>query len=180
MQRGRMSKTNIFWGMLISLLVLGSAVSDVWAPVTDPRDDPTVGFHFALEINGTVFAYFTSVSGIGSENEIVEQKVVDKQGNELVRKLPGRLRWQDVTLRRGISSDKKLWEWRQQVENGQVSSARKNFSIIMFDSNLSPIAEWTFTNGWPSKITAPQVETGSTNRAFEEMVIVHEGMRRMQ
>lgn len=181
MRTGWIKKNNIFWGMLISLLVLGSAVSKVWAPTTnDPREDPTIGFVFGLEVQGQVTAYFTSVSGIGSEHEIVEQKLVDKQGHETVRKLPGRLRWQDVTLRRGITADKKLWEWRQQVENGQITSARKNFVIIMFDRNYTPAARWEFVNGWPSKITAPVVETGNTTYAFEELVLVHEGMRRMQ
>ncbi len=65
--------------------------------------DPLLGFNFALEIEGKLAGYFTEASGIGSEHEIVEHKVVDESGHEMVHKIPGRLKWQDVTLKRGIT-----------------------------------------------------------------------------
>ena len=35
------------------------------------REDPLIGFHFALEFQGQVTGYFTECSGIGSENEVI-------------------------------------------------------------------------------------------------------------
>ena len=54
-------------------------------------EDPLLGFNFLLELEGAIAGYFSECSGVGSENEIVEHKVVDKTGHEVVRKLPGRL-----------------------------------------------------------------------------------------
>ena len=139
-----------------------------------PRmQDPVVSFHFGLELNGAITGYFTECSGLGSENEITEHLVVDESGREIVRKIPGRLRWADITCRRGITSDLNLWDWREQVATGDVQGARKNGSIVMFDQELREVSRWDFVNGWPSRITA-----GSGNGATEEVTIVHEGLMR--
>ena len=69
------------------------------------EEDPMLGFNFMLELDGALAGYFTECSGVGSENEIVEHKVVDKGGHEIVRKIPGRLKFTDISLKRGITSD---------------------------------------------------------------------------
>jgi len=67
------------------------------------REDPLLGFNFAIDVGGTIKGYFTEVTGLGSENEIVEQKVVSDSGVEVVLKIPGRLKWGDITLKRGLT-----------------------------------------------------------------------------
>ena len=141
-------------------------------------EDPLLGFNFMLELEGTLAGYFTECSGIGSENDIVEHKVVDKQGHEIVRKIPGRLKWQDVTLKRGITSDLQIWEWRDTVVQGKMSDARKNITITMLDRNYNPVATWNFTNAWPSKCSGPSLKSDSNEFGIEEVTIVHEGMYR--
>jgi phage tail-like protein len=142
--------------------------------VDTSREDPLVGFHFALDVQGTVAGYFTEVSGIGSESEIAEQKVVSEKGIQIVLKVPGRLKWGDVTLKRGLTSSLDLWKWRKQIEDGDVKGARKNGSIIMFDQSLKPVAQWDFKNAWPSKITGPAPKSDGNDIQLEEMTIVHE------
>ena len=62
------------------------------------REDPLVAFKFGLEIEGKLGGYFTSVSGIGSESEVIDHKIVDdKTGETIMQKLPGRLSWTDVS-----------------------------------------------------------------------------------
>ena len=39
-------------------------------------EDPLVSFSFAIEVQGTVSGYFSEVSGLGSETEVVEHKVM--------------------------------------------------------------------------------------------------------
>lgn len=144
------------------------------------REDPLVAFHFALEVQGTVSGYFTEVSGIGSENEVQEMKVVNEKGIQVVLKVPGRLKWGDITLKRGITSDMQLWEWRKMVEDGDVKSARKNGSIVMFNQALEEKARWEFQNAWPSKITGPAPKSDSNDLGVEEITIVHEYIARIK
>jgi phage tail-like protein len=141
-------------------------------------EDPLLGFNFLLELEGAIAGYFTECSGVGSENEIVEHKVVDKSGHEVVRKIPGRLKWQDVTLKRGITSSLQIWEWRDFVVKGSMSDARKNMTITMLDRNYNPVAKWHFSNAWPSKVTGPSFKADSNEFGVEEVTIVHEGMYR--
>jgi phage tail-like protein len=142
------------------------------------EENPVVGFHFALDIQGVIQGYFTSVGGLGSENEVVEQKVVTKKGQQAVMKIPGRLTWEDITLSRGVTTNMDAFAWRQMVIDGKVKDARKNGSITMFDQALTPVVRWNFTNGWPSKLTGGELSSDSGDVVIEELTIVHEGITR--
>lgn len=144
------------------------------------RTDPLVGFHYAVEIQGMVSGYFTECSGLGSEHEVIDHKVVDEQGTEVVMKIPGRLKWENVTLKRGITDNMDIWDWRKQVEDGDVESARANGSIVMFDQQLSEMARWNFEGGWPVKVSGPSVKSDSNEIGIEELSIAHEGLWRVQ
>jgi len=145
----------------------------------DPAsEDPLLGFNFMLELEGAVAGYFSECSGIGSEHEVVEQKVVDKQGHEMIRKIPGRLKFTDVSLKRGITSDMKIWEWRDMAVQGKVKNARKNCTITMLSREYKPVAIWHFANAWPSKVTGPSLKADSNEIGVEELTIVHEGLYR--
>lgn len=146
--------------------------------VDTSREDVLVGFHFGLDIQGVIKGYFTEVSGIGSENEVAEQKVVNEKGVQVVLKIPGRLKWSDITLKRGLTSNTDIWKWRQMVEEGKVKEARKNGSIIMFDQSLKPVAQWDFKGAWPSKVSGPTPKSDSNELQVEELTIVHEYIKR--
>ena len=148
------------------------------AKASGRSSDPLTGFTFRLEMEGKVGGFFTEVNGLGSENDVIEQKVVDEKGHDLVQKIPGRLKWGDVTLKRGITEDMKIWQWRQKVIDGKVKDARTNCSIIMCDRNYEDVARWDFVNAWPSKVTGPNLKSDSNELGIEEMVLVHEGIKR--
>jgi phage tail-like protein len=143
------------------------------------REDPLVGFHFAVDIQGAVKGYFTECSGLGSEHEEIEQKVVTEKGQEVVIKLPGRLKWEKITLKRGITSSMDIWKWRKQVEDGNVESARRDGSIVMYDMHLKEVARWNFERAWPIKVTGPQPKADSNEIGIEELTLVHEYIRRV-
>jgi len=143
-----------------------------------PAQDPLVGFHYAIEVQGAVTGYFTECTGIGSEHEVIEHKIVDPKGHELIQKIPGRLKWENITLKRGITSSMDLWKWRKLVEDGDVKGARKSGSIVMYDSTLSEKARWNFEGAWPSKISGPQPKADSNEIGIEEITIVHEYITR--
>ncbi len=144
------------------------------------REDPLVGFNFALEVSGAVTGYFTEVSGIGSESEVIDQKVVTKKGVEIIHKIPGRLKFGDITLKRGITSNMDIWDWRKQVEDGKIKDARRQGSIVMFDRELKEAARWNFVNAWPSKVSGPTPKADSNEIAIEELTIVHEHIERVK
>lgn len=144
------------------------------------REDPLVGFHFAIDLQDAVKGFFTECSGLGSEQEVIEHKVVTEKGQEVVLKLPGRLKWENITLKRGITSSLDIWKWRKDVEDGKVDDARKDGSIIMFDQKLNEVARWNFERAWPVKVSGPQVKADSNEIGIEELTIAHEYIERVK
>lgn len=145
---------------------------------TGGRSDPLVSYHFHVEIDGITQAQFRECGGLGSESQVVEYKEAVK-GVTVIRKQPGAIKWSDITLKRGVSDVMELWQWRKQVEQGKVDEARKNGSIVLYDQANKEIARWNFKDGWPSKLSGPQVKADSNEVAIEELTITHEGMERV-
>jgi phage tail-like protein len=134
-----------------------------------------------LEVDGEFFGQFRTCSGIGSMTEIAEHMVAAPQGQQVIKKMPGRTKWLDVTLKRGITSNMSVWKWRQQMITGDIQAARKNFSIVLTDTYGNQVERWNFSNGWPSKVefsTAGEITTGVM--LIESLVITHEGMERVK
>ncbi|MCA9872511.1 MAG: phage tail protein [Ardenticatenaceae bacterium] len=148
--------------------------------VDTAREDPLVGFHFAVEVQGQVTGYFTEVSGLGSEQEVVEHKVVNEKGVEVVMKIPGRLKWENIVLKRGITSDMQIWDWRKKVEDGDVNGARADGSVTMYDQTLTAVARWEFKRAWPVKVTGPSVKSDSNEIGVEELTLAHEYISRVK
>ncbi len=144
------------------------------------QGDPLISKSFGIEVEGIITGYFTECSGLGSEHEVIEHKVVGPNGKEVVRKIPGRLKWGDVTLKRGVTTNLDFWDWRKMVEDGNVAKARKNGSIIMYDQEGKEVARWNFERGWPSKISGPSVKSDGNEVVVEEMTLVHEYIKRMK
>jgi phage tail-like protein len=145
---------------------------------TASREDPLTGFTFAIEIDGISLAYFQECGGLESENEVVEHKAVDKSGKEVYIKLPGRLKFGNVSLKRGVTSDLQMWDWRKKVEEGDMKGARKTGSIVLYNTEFKEVARFNFENGWPSKISGSGLKASGNEVAIEEITIVHEGMVR--
>ena len=135
-------------------------------------------FSFHVELDGIDIGAFKEASGVDSETEIVEYKETTKDGKMIIRKLPGAMKWADITLKKKIDTKKDLWNWRKEVEQGDIDSARRNGSIVLYDSTSKEVARWNFLNGWPSKWKGADLNAGENSVAVEEITITHEGMER--
>jgi phage tail-like protein len=135
-------------------------------------------FAFVLEIDGVEMASFRKCSGVEAETETIEYKEATKDGKMIIRKVPGAMKWSDITLERRVDSSTALWDWRKQVEEGDVDTARRSGSIVIKDSQQKEVARWDFDMGWPSKWTGAELDAGGNEVATEKVVITHEGLRR--
>ncbi len=142
------------------------------------RKDPLISAYFTVEFQGVIVGAFQEVTGLGSSNEVVEYKASGSKGQYVIQKVPGRMTWNNVTLKRGITDAMDLWDWRKQIEEGKINEARKNGAVVMYDQNGTEIARWEFTNAWPSKLTGPAADAKSNTVAIEELEIVVEGYKR--
>jgi phage tail-like protein len=142
--------------------------------------DPLVSAWFGVEFQGQVVGAFRECTGLGSENQVVEYKASGPKGEYIVKKVPGRMTWSNITLKRGITDAMDMWQWRAVVEEGRIDEARKNGSIVMFSQQGQEVARWDFVNAWPSKLGGPTANATNNELAIEELEITHEGYKRVK
>ncbi len=144
-------------------------------PQTGQRVDPFRKFNFLVELDGMAQGSFTECAGLGSTTEIVETR--EGGDNTTVKKLPGKTTYGDITLKWGLTASRDLWNWRQQIVDGNV--VRKNGSIVVFDlTNHTEVARWNFVRAWPSKWEGPAFNAKGSEIAVDTLILAHEGITR--
>jgi phage tail-like protein len=140
--------------------------------------DPHVVHHFALEIQGDVKGTFQECSGMETSNEVIEHRETDITGKQQLTKIPGQLKVGDITLKRGVTDDQFLFDWRQQILNGEVNLARKDGSIILQDSLDQQIARINFSRAWPQKYKTGDFKATDNSILIEEVTLAVEMIER--
>jgi phage tail-like protein len=140
--------------------------------------DPYRGFRFRVQIDGITKAGFREVSGLDAANDAVDYRDGDEP--TVIRKLSGLQKFSSITCKRGVTDDKDIWKWRTMVMDGKIADARKSGQIILLDDEGKEAAEWTFTEGWPTKWTGPSLNATSNEVAIDTLEIVHEGLKRVK
>ena len=139
---------------------------------TGQRNDPYKGFNFVVEIDGVAATGFSECSGLTTDTNVIEYREGTDKPNS-VRKLPGLTHYSPIVLKRGLTTDKTLWKWRQSIINGV--NDRRSGSIVLLDDARQEVARWNFREGWPSKWEGPSFNAKSGEVAIETLEIVHEG-----
>ncbi|HKD14305.1 MAG TPA: phage tail protein [Candidatus Angelobacter sp.] len=136
------------------------------------RIDPFKTFNFRVEIEGVARADFSEVSGLGLEVAAIEYR----EGNDkllTVRKLPGLVKYNNITLKRGITIDRSLWDWVKQTVQGNVR--RANMLIVLLDDQGQDLMRWKVREAWPCKYEGPTLNAKGNEVAIESLEVCHEG-----
>jgi phage tail-like protein len=135
------------------------------------RNDPLGAFNFVVEIDGIMQASFAEVAGLTAEIAPIEYRT----GNEdlTVRKIPGLKKFTNITLKRGVTSDRSLWNWIKQALDGKV--LRASMSITLMDQERKPVMRWNVREAWPCKYEGPVLNAKANEVAIESFEICHEG-----
>ena len=146
------------------------------------EDDPIPVSHFFVDMAPWLDSTteFREVTGLGSESEVIEYKAAKKDDFHSIRAVPGRLKWGKITFKRGVTPSMKIWDWRKEIELGNVNKARADGSIVLVDNTGAEAARWNFYKAWPTKINGPAPNSGTNDFAIEEMEIVHERLERIK
>jgi len=135
-------------------------------------DNPYTSFRFRVEIEGIEVARASEISGLQIETEI---ETYEEGGvNSYVHKLPKRTKYQNITLKRGITDSHEMWDWYQDVVSGIFE--RKYGAIVLMDANNEDKWRWDFLEAYPIKWTGPDLRADSNTVAFETIELVHHGL----
>lgn len=138
---------------------------------TDTRTDPFRSFNFRVEIDGLTVAAFSEVSGLDGDRDSVDYREGTDPVNH-VRKLPCLSKYTNLVFKRGYVQDDSLWQWYQQIANGE--NIRRNGSVILMKEDHTDVMRWNFENAWINKIKGPMLKASGNEVAIEEMELVHE------
>jgi phage tail-like protein len=89
------------------------------------------------------------------------------------RKLPGLARYDNVILRRGIIGSLNLYDWINQLRNGDAN-ARRNLTITLLSEDLTAVLTWKLFRAWPVKYSFGELNAKGTDVAIEELVLAYE------
>ena len=136
--------------------------------------DPYASFNFIVEIEGLATGGFSDVSGLTSEADVNEYR----EGSEpSVRKLTGLRKHGSITLTRGITQSRDLYDWYADVMKG--NTVRRNGSVVLLDTGKAEIARWHFLNAFPCRWEGPALDGSGSAITIETLTLCCEGIERV-
>jgi phage tail-like protein len=143
---------------------------------TGQKPDPYGSFDFLVEIDGIARASFQEASGFDSTIDITDYR--EGGDNETMRRLPGKTKYSNITLKWGTADDHDLHDWHHQWSKGDPAAKRKNGSIVLLDRSGAEKIRWNFVKAWPVKWTGPSFNAKTNDVAIETLELAHEGIER--
>ena len=138
---------------------------------TSRHHDSYAEFHFIIKFDDDMKAGFPEVNGLPTEGDVEDRT---KGEGTTVRKLPGERKYVNLSLKRGFTSSRDLWEWRKSATGGQTR--RLSGTISVFDGAGRPASTWKFDKAWPKKWEGPAFNGKTSDVAIEGLEIVVEGL----
>jgi phage tail-like protein len=138
-----------------------------------PDRQPYRDFNFHVEIDGIGESQFSEVSVPDAEITIVEYREgADK--TSATRKLPGRVRYGNIVLKRGVSGDLALWEWFRAIASGDFQP--RNVSIVLLDAERQPVIRWNARDAWPTKYDSSDLSAKGNEVVIELLELAVESL----
>lgn len=139
------------------------------------RDLPYGNQHFRVDLGDGAegpAAGFSHVVLPDISIDVIEYR----EGNDKesgTHKLPGLTHYGNVILRRGIIGSLNLYEWINQVRNGNANT-RRTVTITLLSEDLSAVLTWKLLRAWPVKYSFGDLNAKGTDVAIEELVLAYE------
>lgn len=136
---------------------------------------PFKKYNYEVSIEGISVGGFSEVSAPDISSDPIEYR----EGNfsvNTVGKQPGLIKYENITLKWGMTESTELYNWMKEVEEGTIN--RKTVVISLHDDTHAEIAKWTVISAWPTKYTATDFNATSNEVAVETLVLAHEGVTR--
>ena len=121
--------------------------------------------NFRVEIDGVALGDVKEVSGIESEVEVIEYRDGD---DPVMHKRPGRVKYGDITLKRGFVNDPSfdpLREWYKKVLAGTTD--RKSGSVIYLDRAGKEVMRYNLFEAWPCRWKAPELDSKGATESID-------------
>lgn len=154
------------------------------------RSDPVLSYNFVISLLDTssslALAKSIALSAItdvavggfsecsGLEMSLDVEEFSEGGRNGTVLKFPTRVKWSNITLKKGVGAGTALWDWHYGFVEGK--GKRRDGVIMLLNDLHVPNNIWYFRRGLPVKYTGPTMNASQNNVAVETIEIAHEGI----
>lgn len=134
-------------------------------------EDPLQKYKFRVSIPGVPSQIgFQKVSGLSEEVNVVEY---DESAYAYTHKLPGKAKFGEVTLERGMFSDNSMLEQLKVIQNPEF---RTTIIIQLMDRFGNVQRTWKLAEAWISKWEGSDLDATSDDVAIETITVQYEYM----
>lgn len=141
------------------------------------RERPYVQFNFLVDLGtGTTEGYdagFQEVSNVGMEVTVAEYRNGNEKENA-VRKITGLNKSTDVTLKRGVIGSLTLYNWLNQIRNGDQNALRTVTIQLQNEDHTAVVQTWKLLRARIIKHVSGPFNAKGTDVALEELTLSYE------
>ncbi|MEX0930003.1 MAG: phage tail protein [Balneolales bacterium] len=141
---------------------------------------PPLGFHFRVDVDGlgdsALDAGFREVSGITAA--ISETTYEEGGENRFIHRLPERVTYENLVLKRGVLRGSNLISWfKDSVESFQFDP--KSVLVTLLNEEHVPLEAWNFIKAYPVKWSVDSFDAMNNEIAVETIELAFQYYRRM-
>ena len=144
------------------------------------RERPYVQFNFLVDLgtgntDGPV-AGFQECSNIGMEVTVAEYRTGNMKENS-VQKITGMNKATDVTLKRGVIGSLNLYQWLNEIRNGDQSAFRTVTVQLQNEDHTEIVQTWKLLRARIIKHVSGPLNAKGTDVAMEELTVAYERLQ---
>lgn len=125
---------------------------------------PLPSFFFKVSISNVGDISCSEISGLEVEYDVIEYRAGDSQIFTKT-KMPGLLKTNEITLKKGIfKDDKAMWDWINKIKLNTIQ--RESATVSLMDESGSVAKTWKIANVWPKKFTIEGFKADSNTPAL--------------
>lgn len=131
---------------------------------------------FVLAIDGLAAVSFSKCSGLAGEIGVEEYP--EGGENRFAHRLPTRAAFPNLVLSQGAGPLAELWDWFAEFHVAGLLAPRDGTVVLLGNDGgaPAPVRVWSFTRGWPVKITGAELDAQSPGVAIDTLEIAHHGL----
>ncbi len=143
------------------------------------RDDPYGNYNYLVDLGAgepqAVQAGFSEIL----LPEVSIDAIEYRSGNDRelsVRKLPGRVHYGNLILRRGVIGALDLYQWLDQVRNGDHAAFRHIAVMLQNEDRTNIVLTWKFKKAWPTKYSFSPLQAKGKDVLVETLELAFDRM----
>jgi phage tail-like protein len=143
------------------------------------RDRPYSNYNFLVDI-GTgetsgPSAGFCEVILPASTIDVIEYRTGNEK-DSATRKIPGRVRYGNIILKRGVIGELDLYQWWNDTRNGDITSFRTVRVSLQNEEHTDVVLTWIFHRAWPTRYEFSPLEAKGKETVIEVLELAFERM----